>query len=248
MKRTLLGLTVTALAALSVAVPAGPASASASTSASTSASATGDYGPDTCLQGYVWREARPSDRVCVTSSVRDQTAADNAARASRWTSGEYGAHTCVTGYVWREAFSGDDVCVVPQRRSQAAADNAQASARKVLARLWISRYTVPPTDNGDGTATSTSVDDIPRLQLNGDHYNFGQVRLYIRYNTGKQVWSGSVNATSHSGHAGGSFGKKTGAFDCAAAGKPANGYAQAYDVVSGRWSAKLPIRVGCAVL
>jgi hypothetical protein len=36
------------------------------------------YGPDTCRQGYVWREATPSDHVCVTPQVRAQTRADNA--------------------------------------------------------------------------------------------------------------------------------------------------------------------------
>ncbi len=33
--------------------------------------------PDTCKQGYVWREAIPNDRVCVTPEVRSQAAEDN---------------------------------------------------------------------------------------------------------------------------------------------------------------------------
>ncbi|GII88010.1 hypothetical protein Ssi03_60000 [Sphaerisporangium siamense] len=238
MKRTLLGLAAAAtLAGPAVTVPAVSASA-----------ATGDFGPDTCRQGYVWREARPSDHVCVTSGTRTQTRDDNAAAASRWTSGAFGAHTCVQGYVWREAFAGDDVCVLPAVRSQARADNAAAADRRVSARLWITKYTVPPTDNGDGTSTTTSVDDIPRLKLSGDHFNFGQVKLYLRYNTGRTYWSGAVTASAHGGFAGGSFGKKSGVFDCSGAARPANGYAQAYDVVSGRWSAKVPVRIGCAVL
>ncbi|WP_214411727.1 hypothetical protein [Sphaerisporangium fuscum] len=237
MKRTLLGLAVAAVAGLSITVPATSASA-----------ASGDFGADTCLEGYVWREARPSDHVCVTSATRNQTRADNAAAASRWTSGAFGPHTCVNGYVWREAFTGDDVCVTSAVRSQAAADNRQAADRKVSVRLWINRYTVPPRDNGDGTSTTTSVDDIPRIKLSGDHYNFGQVRLYIRYNTGRLLWSGTVNASAHGGFVAGSFGKKTGIFDCSATGRPANGYAQAQDVLSGRWSARVPVRVGCAVL
>jgi hypothetical protein len=28
------------------------------------------YGPDTCIQGFVWREAGPGDVVCVTPAVR----------------------------------------------------------------------------------------------------------------------------------------------------------------------------------
>lgn len=240
MKRTLLGLAAATIAGLAVTVPvtllAGPASAG------------GDYGPDTCLEGYVWREARAGDVVCVTPATRKQTRADNAVKASRWISGPFGPHTCVNGYVWREAFAGDDVCVTPAVRAQAKADNAKAADRKVSAKIWITRYTVAPVDNGDGTATRTSVDDIPRLKINGDHFNVGRVRLYIRYNTGKLFWSGTVKASVHSGYAGGSFGKKTGVFDCAATGKPANAYVQAKDMISGRWSPRVPVRVGCAVL
>ncbi|MBW4717165.1 hypothetical protein [Saccharothrix obliqua] len=88
-----------------------------------------------CLQGYVWREARPSDRVCVVPAVRQQAWADNAVAASRWVNGPYGPHTCVSGYVWREAFPGDDVCVLPANRSQAWADNAAAADRVNPARF-----------------------------------------------------------------------------------------------------------------
>ena len=88
-----------------------------------------------CLQGWVWREARSSDHVCVTGATRSQVAADNAVKASRWVNGAYGPHTCVQGYVWREAYAGDDVCVTGAQRSQAAADNAQASARRNPARF-----------------------------------------------------------------------------------------------------------------
>jgi hypothetical protein len=40
------------------------------------------YGPDTCRQGYVWREASPGDHVCVKPETRDQARADNAAARS----------------------------------------------------------------------------------------------------------------------------------------------------------------------
>lgn len=82
-----------------------------------------------CLQGWVWREARPGDLVCVTGATRSQVAADNAVASSRWTSGPFGPHTCVAGYVWREAFVGDDVCVTGAQRSQAGADNAAGPGR-----------------------------------------------------------------------------------------------------------------------
>jgi hypothetical protein len=34
-------------------------------------------GPDTCIQGYVWREIVPSDHVCVTPRRRQQTRVEN---------------------------------------------------------------------------------------------------------------------------------------------------------------------------
>ncbi|MEU7862652.1 hypothetical protein [Nonomuraea sp. NPDC049141] len=92
-------------------------------------------------------------------------------------------------------------------------------------------------DNGDGITTST--DDIARHELNGSHYDFG------RWSHDDAVyWNGSVTATSNSGHAGGSFGCKTGTFDCSGPGKPANAYAR--DTMSGR--ARVPVQIGCAVL
>lgn len=42
------------------------------------------YGPDTCIQGFVWREAFDGDVVCVTPAVRSQAAGDNAAAGSRF--------------------------------------------------------------------------------------------------------------------------------------------------------------------
>ncbi|WP_084963447.1 hypothetical protein [Thermoactinospora rubra] len=236
MKRTALAFATLAVAGLATAfVPASSASA--------------DPGAETCRQGYVWRVARASDLVCVTPQTRDRVAADNAAKHSRWTDGAYGPHTCVVPYVWREAFPGDDVCVSVQERQRAADDNRASAGRKVLAKLWITKYTIAPRDNGDGTATRTSTDDIARLKLNGSHYNFGQVKLVIRWSHNDAVyWHGSVTAKSHTGHPGASFGYKTGKFDCSAPGKPANAYAYAYDTLSGRYSARVPVRIGCAVL
>ncbi|MGV0652986.1 hypothetical protein ABQE48_03780 [Mycolicibacterium thermoresistibile] len=90
------------------------------------------YGPDTCIQGFVWREARPGDTVCVTPAVRTRTAQENANAAQNREpgGGAYGPDTCKQGFVWREAFPGDTVCVTPAVRSEAAADNAAAGSRK----------------------------------------------------------------------------------------------------------------------
>jgi len=88
---------------------------------------------DTCLQGFVWREASSTDHVCVTPQTRAETAADNAAAFSRINpnGGPFGRFTCLQGFVWREAFNGDTVCVTPETRAQAAADNAHAAQRVV---------------------------------------------------------------------------------------------------------------------
>jgi hypothetical protein len=37
----------------------------------------GPYGPDTCLEGFVWRQADPTDHVCVTPETRSEAAYDN---------------------------------------------------------------------------------------------------------------------------------------------------------------------------
>jgi len=96
------------------------------------------YGPDTCVSGYVWREAVENDHVCVTPDQRTQARRDNAQARYRvsLTNKSYGAPTCRQGYVWREAdryLNGDrftdKVCVPPDERAQAAADNAQRTQR-----------------------------------------------------------------------------------------------------------------------
>jgi hypothetical protein len=89
------------------------------------------YGPDTCIQGYVWREARTGDTVCVTPNVRSQVAQQNAnPSANKDPNGAYGPESCAQGFVWREAFDGDTICVTPAIRSSTKADNAAANSRK----------------------------------------------------------------------------------------------------------------------
>jgi hypothetical protein len=89
------------------------------------------YHGEACRIGYVWRNATPGDRVCVTWGGRDQAVYDNSQAIFRRNpeGGDYGPDTCFFGYVWREATPGDHVCVTPETRSQAADDNSQAAAR-----------------------------------------------------------------------------------------------------------------------
>jgi hypothetical protein len=94
------------------------------------------YGPDTCTQGSVWREAFTGDTVCVTPDRRDQAFADNAAAETRREpdGGVYGPATCQSGYVWREARPEDLVCVTPETRTLTAVENAQANQHRVMPR------------------------------------------------------------------------------------------------------------------
>jgi serine/threonine protein kinase len=91
---------------------------------------TATLSPDACKTGYVWREATPNDRICVTPQVRERTAFDNSKAQERRNDSAYDPETCIDGYVWREAVPGDRVCVTPQVRAQAVADNSQARIRK----------------------------------------------------------------------------------------------------------------------
>lgn len=83
-----------------------------------------------CKSGFVWREARPTDYVCVPPASRNRTAQENASAASRVDpTGAYGAASCRSGYVWREAYSGDVVCVAPATRNQVRMENRLGPGR-----------------------------------------------------------------------------------------------------------------------
>jgi hypothetical protein len=90
----------------------------------------GSSGPDTCLEGYVWREAFPGDHVCVLPATRTQAAIDNEKAASR-VNPQGTNKSCIAGYVWREAHPGDEVCVTEATRQQAKDDNAAAQSRRL---------------------------------------------------------------------------------------------------------------------
>jgi len=93
----------------------------------------GPTDPDTCVQGFVWREAFTGDHVCVTPATRAQAAEDDGLAASRRSpdGGAYGPDTCLQGYVWRDAIPSDHVCVTPATRDQTAQDNSLAASRRV---------------------------------------------------------------------------------------------------------------------
>ena len=83
-----------------------------------------------CKSGYVYRDAKDGDGVCVTPGDRAEAKKQNAnAENNRQTGGgNYGPNTCRAGYVWREAFSGDVVCVTPYERSKAKGQNSASAS------------------------------------------------------------------------------------------------------------------------
>ena len=84
--------------------------------------------PELCVQGFVWREARPEDHVCVIPNRRYEVAEENSLADERREpgGGPFGPNTCKQGFVWREAFEDDFVCVTPTSRMLAATENREA--------------------------------------------------------------------------------------------------------------------------
>lgn len=84
-----------------------------------------------CRTGFVWREARPSDLVCVTPESRSRVAEENRTAAARVVDRERGGARgqCRPGFVWREAFVGDVVCVAPAIRTLVSEENRLAASR-----------------------------------------------------------------------------------------------------------------------
>jgi hypothetical protein len=191
------------------------------------------YGPNACLEGWVWRQAIPTDYVCVTPAVRTQTEQDNSEAASRVNpnGGPYGPDTCLDGYVWREAYTNDHVCVLPATRTEAANDNAQAANRVASLSIWTTDwYSAPHT--------------YPLFKVNGDHFNYGsvQVALFDTRDNIVQGWT-TVTAAAQNGYVGGAWGAEFTITDCTASDLPGttDGYAWAQDMTSGCYSEKLPI-------
>ncbi|WP_194853099.1 hypothetical protein [Nocardia sp. SYP-A9097] len=213
------------------------------------ANAGGDYGPDTCLEGYVWREANSADHVCVKPATRDQARNDNSAAASRKAGGgPYGPNTCVNGFVWREAYNGDVVCVTTAVRQQAKDDNAAAADRKASLNIWLTTYTSGNKCTGN---VCTAVSDAgSQFKINGDHFNNGTVTIIVNRNNGARLATYTVNAGQHNGYAGGSFGYESNIWDPTTGYHEActggnDSYVQAYDPNSQRWSGKLAFKHDC---
>ena len=210
--------------------------------------ADGNYGADTCLNGYVWREAVPADHVCVTGQVRTQTAQENSLAAARRspTGGPYGPDTCLQGYVWREAFAGDHVCVYPSSRDQARNDNLNAALRRDDLRVFLGSWN-PQTTSCDGSVCTSTSDNAARYRVVVDRINVGPARVVlVRMSNGSVAKSWSVSVPPNPQAPGGLLSLNADALRCGA-GAP-NAYFLVLDRASGRWSSRVYVRTFCATL
>jgi hypothetical protein len=122
-----------------------------------------------------------------------------------------------------------------------------ADSRRASLNLWITQWfdTSGTTCDGDICQT-TNTATIPRIQINGDHFNLGDVFVGLyRTSDDTVLWSIEGTARAQSGYSGGAFGARTPRIDCGL-GRD-NAYAQAYDHTSERWSDRVYVDVECAV-
>jgi|RhiMethySRZTD1v2_1073278.scaffolds.fasta_scaffold386877_2 hypothetical protein len=104
-----------------------------------------------CKSGFVWRDAKDGDGVCVTPAERTEAKQQNANASNnrRPGGGQYGPNTCRDGYVWREAFANDVVCVTPTERQKAQQQNALNAQRSTASAPPPPRPTAPPAASNE---------------------------------------------------------------------------------------------------
>ncbi|MDQ1245823.1 MAG: hypothetical protein QG597_190 [Actinomycetota bacterium] len=206
------------------------------------ASATGDYGPDTCLQGWVWRDAVPNDHVCVIPSVRSLHADYNRRATALHLPG---SDQCRPHYTWRLVQPADHVCVDSRTRRQVLADNSQASARRNSLRITVSSERFGPSETCTPEYCTQTSDSGTYYVLTVRNINIGPaiVRLYRKNGTIKQSWSVSVPGAGR--NPGGQLTLKTKVPYCPYA---MDSYFRVYDSVSTRWSAPRSASTGCSFL
>jgi hypothetical protein len=145
--------------------------------------------------------------------------------------------------VWREADASDHVCVSLERRAEAKADNAAADSRKNALAVRLSQW-IPNTTTCDGGVCTSDSDNAPRHLVVVTQSNVGTVELRLVRTNGKiTTWTGQAKQSGKM--PGGTVDFKTSQLVCP--GVP-NAYFVVRDRVSGRSSALLNIRVGCATL
>ena len=135
---------------------------------------------DACLNGFVWREAFPGDRVCVTPPTRTQAATDNRAAASRVDpNGASGPKSCRSPFVWRAARPSDLVCVTVATRTQAVADNNAAASRRNPLRVSLPQWTSPNTVTCSGSVCTLVNDSTTSHAVTVGNINVGKALLML---------------------------------------------------------------------
>ncbi|WP_265569896.1 hypothetical protein [Sphingomicrobium nitratireducens] len=105
-----------------------------------------------CQSGFVWRQIKSDDLVCVTPEERAQVKVDKQLAGERTvpldkrvvqlssvcinpsacaSAPTMAPQPCLSGFVWREAIAEDFVCVPPARRDKVKADNRAAASRRM---------------------------------------------------------------------------------------------------------------------
>jgi hypothetical protein len=117
-----------------------------------------------CRPGFVWRDAKDGDGVCVTPQERQVAKQQNANAANNVQSG--GGNTCRQGYVWRDAWDGDGVCVTPSERDQAELQNQMSAQRSnpVPAAGQPTPLEPPPENQRCATYARSAVGDYKDMR------------------------------------------------------------------------------------
>ncbi|KAF2244167.1 hypothetical protein BU26DRAFT_608632 [Trematosphaeria pertusa] len=172
----------------------------------------GDYGPDICLEGFVWREATPDDHVCVKPSSRDAATWDNSQQASR----QNADGTCKGKWVKRRATASDTACVSRTRKIFTNFDNAAGPDRRLSMNVWFgpSWDMCPPCPhpscNGDICEVHFCDFCHRYLQIEGDHFNLGTNNIEIwmnrpNYDNEHSIRYKTVSGTALAGKIAGGF-------------------------------------------
>ena len=192
--------------------------------------ATGNYGPDTCRkdgsgakQAQLTTSASPLKRDLkrLTTTLKPQLEKIPTA----------GPMDLIpfTRICLARSFHQRPRLVTPATRTEAAYDNTQASNRRASLNTWTSIY----YEFG-----------YPLLQVHGDHFNFGPVKLVFNSTGEVAYFEETVNATAQAGYVAGAFSYPTYLLVCASTSLPPNAQVSVYDPISDRWSTPLFLRAG----
>ena len=113
----------------------------------------GEYGPQTCVSGRVWREAFDGDTVCVTPDIRAANLAANAAAASNTQGSQPQTPVAQSTIVLDVTGSGEVYAVWSDPFGQVAGDHT---------KMPFSKSYPLPADEDYVSLTWTSRDDSPK--------------------------------------------------------------------------------------